>query len=151
VIFLGSISLLDGFARSADAITLSDTELFLSEREDFLKLIEENPGIAISLLKELSLRLRKSDTQIKSLSLFDATERVAITLLQIAENSGTIKTDVVKIDILPSQRDVANIAGTSRETVARVMNAFEKQGVIKREHGSLTIFKYNAFNNKYGL
>lgn len=147
--FFGELSLLDGLARSADVITLSESELFLLEREDFLKLVEENPGIAIGLLKELALMLRKSDTKIKSLSLFDATGRVAITLLQIAEDSGTIKNGIVRINNLPSQRDLANIAGTSRETISRVMNAFEEEGIIKRDHGSLTLFNYDVLKNKY--
>ena len=148
--FFGELSLLDGLARSANVITLTEAELFLLEREDFLKLIEEKPTIAIGLLKELAFRLRKSDTQIKSLSLFDATGRVAITLLQIAEDSGTIKNGIVHIDNLPSQRDLANMAGTSRETISRVMNMFEEEGIIKREQGKFILYNYDEFKEKYG-
>ncbi len=148
--FFGELSLLDGLARSANVITLTEAELFLLEREDFLKLIEEKPTIAIGLLKELAFRLRKSDTQIKSLSLFDATGRVAITLLQIAEDRGTIKNVIVYIDNLPSQRDLANMAGTSRETISRVMHMFEEEGIIKREQGKFILYKYDEFKEKYG-
>ena len=148
--FFGELSLLDGLARSANVITLTEAELFLLEREDFLKLIEEKPTIAIGLLKELAFRLRKSDTQIKSLSLFDATGRVAITLLQIAEDSGTIKNGIVHIDNLPSQRDLANMAGTSRETISRVMHMFEEEGIIKREQGKFILYNYDEFKEKYG-
>ena len=147
--FFGEMSLLDGLARSANVVTLADSELFLLHRDDFLALIEKNPKIAIGLLKELALRLRKSDTQIKSLSLFDATGRVATALIQIAEDTGTIKDGVVQVQNLPSQRDLANIAGTSRETISRVMNAFVENDIIIKEKGKLFINNYDEFKNKY--
>ena len=148
--FFGEMSLLDGLARSANVITLTDSELFLLNRDDFLQLIEKNPNIAIGLLKELALRLRKSDTQIKSLSLFDATGRVAIALIQLAEDTGTIKDGVVRIENLPSQSDLASIAGTSRETISRVLNAFVEEGSIAKSQGKLFINNYDEFKKKYG-
>lgn len=148
--FFGEMSLLDGLARSANVITLTEAELFVLYRGTFLKLIEKNPKIAIGLLKELALRLRKSDTQIKSLSLFDATGRVATTLIQIAEDSGTIKDGTVKIQNLPNQRDLANIAGTSRETISRILNAFVEEGTVTKEKGKLFINDYDRFKKKYG-
>ncbi|MCH7781743.1 Crp/Fnr family transcriptional regulator [candidate division KSB1 bacterium] len=148
--FFGEMSLLDGLARSANVITLTEAELFVLYRGTFLKLIEKNPKIAIGLLKELALRLRKSDTQIKSLSLFDATGRVATTLIQIAEDSGTIKDGTVKIQNLPNQRDLANIAGTSRETISRILKAFVAEGTVTKEKGKLFINDYDRFKKKYG-
>lgn len=148
--FFGEMSLLDGLARSANVITLTEAEFFVLYRETFLKLIEKNPKIAIGLLKELALRLRKSDTQIKSLSLFDATGRVATTLIQIAEDSGTIKDGVVQIRNLPNQRDLANIAGTSRETISRILTAFIDEGTMKKGKGKIFINDYDRFKKKYG-
>lgn len=148
--FFGEMSLLDGLARSANVITLIESELFVLHRETFLELISANPKIAIDLLKELALRLRKSDAQIKSLSLFDATGRVATTLIQIAEDTGTIKDGVVQIQNLPSQRDLANIAGTSRETISRILNAFTENGSITKKKGSIFINDYDKFKEMYG-
>ena len=148
--FFGEMSLLDGLARSANVITLIESELFVLHRETFLELISSNPKIAIDLLKELALRLRKSDAQIKSLSLFDATGRVATTLIQIAEDTGTIKDGVVQIQNLPSQRDLANIAGTSRETISRILNAFKENGSITKKKGSIFINDYDKFKEMYG-
>lgn len=148
--FFGEMSLLDGLARSANVITLIESELFVLHRETFFELISANPKIAIDLLKELALRLRKSDAQIKSLSLFDATGRVATTLIQIAEDTGTIKDGVVHIQNLPSQRDLANIAGTSRETISRILNAFTENGSITKKKGSIFINDYDKFKEMYG-
>ncbi|KPK91724.1 Crp/Fnr family transcriptional regulator [bacterium SM23_31] len=147
--FFGEMSLLDGLTRSANVITIKDSELFLLRREDFLVLTEKNPQIAVGLLKELAFRLRKSDAQIKSLSLFDAAGRVATALIQIAEDTGTIKDGVVRIQNLPSQQDLANIAGTSRETISRVLNAFIADKLIKKSKGSLFINNYEKFKRRF--
>jgi len=122
----------------------------LLHRDDFLLFIEKNPQIAISLLKELALRLRKSDSQIKSLSLFDATGRVAAALIHFAEDRGIIKDGVVQLKGLPSQRDLANMAGTSRETISRVLNRFIEEGIVTKSKGGYLINNYEQFKEKYG-
>ncbi|MCP4727237.1 MAG: Crp/Fnr family transcriptional regulator [bacterium] len=148
--FFGEMSLLDGLARSANVTTTCPTELYLLRREDFLALIEKNPSIAIGLMKELALRIRKSDTQIKSLSLYDASGRVASALIQLAEERGTIKEGTVKIKGMPSQKDLANIAGTSRETTSRVLKSFMDDGIIAKSNGNFLIHNYESFKQKYG-
>ncbi len=148
--FFGEMSLLDGLARSANVTTTKDSELYLLRREDFLNILEESPKIGISLLKELASRLRKSDMQIKSLSLFDATGRVASALIQLAEDTGTIKEGVVRIPNLPSQKDLANISGTSRETISRVLKTFLADGRIRKTKGKLFINDYTSFKKQFG-
>jgi len=148
--FFGEMSLLDGQVRSANVTTTKDSELYLLRREDFLEHIEKYPNIAISLLKELAARLRKSDMQIKSLSLFDATGRVASAIIQIAEDTGTIKDGVVKIEHMPSQKDLANIAGTSRETISRVIKSFIAGGILEKSGGKLYVNDYESFRKQYG-
>jgi len=148
--FFGEMSLLDGLARSANVTTTKDSELYLLRRDDFLLLLEKKPQIAISLLRELALRLRKSDIQIKSLSLFDARGRVASALIQLAEEGGIIKDGVVQIPHLPSQKDLANIAGTSRETISRSLKQFISNGMIYRSKGKIHINNYEEFKRQFG-
>jgi len=118
--FFGEMAILDGQTRSANAVTLEDTELLIIRRENFLQMLHDYPQVAINLLKELAHRLRRSDSQIKSLSLQNALGKVASTLLRIADDSGIIKQGQVEISHLPPQQDLANMAGTSRETISRV-------------------------------
>jgi CRP/FNR family cyclic AMP-dependent transcriptional regulator len=82
--FFGEMSLLDGQTRSANVTATEISELLVIRREEFLQLLRDFPQIAINLLKELAQRIRKGDEHIKSLSLQDATGRVASTLLRIA-------------------------------------------------------------------
>lgn len=147
--FFGEMSLLDGEARSANVTTIHKSELLLLKRKDFLEILEQSPKISISLLIELASRLRKSDMQIKSLSLFDAAGRVASAIIQIAEETGTIKDGIVQIANLPSQRDLANIAGTSRETISRVITSFIEDGIIVKKSGKLFINDYEVFKGRF--
>ena len=90
-------------------------------------------------------RLRKSDRHIASLSLSDAEKRIALCILRFADDQGIIKNGEVHIPKIPIQQDIANMAGTSRETVSRALNLLEKEKFIKREGRELSILKYKLF------
>ena len=147
--FFGEMSILDGQNRSANVVTLDDSKIMVIRREDFLKMLHDYPQIAINLLKELAQRLRRSDSQIKSLSLQNATGKVASTLLRIADDSGKIHLGQVEIPRLPPQQDLANMAGTSRETISRVLKALTKRGYLKKEGSRLIILDYESFRSEF--
>lgn len=147
--FFGEMSILDGQTRSANAVTLEDTNLLIFRRENFLQMLYDYPQIAINLLKELAQRLRRSDSQIKSLSLQNALGKVASTLLRIADDSGTIKQGKVEISQLPPQQDLANMAGTSRETISRVIKSLSHLGYVTKQGGKLIILDYERFRHDF--
>ncbi len=143
--FFGEMSLLDGMARSASVIAISKVELFTIHRQDFLRLLQQVPSVTLALLTELTLRLRKADGQIKSLSLRDSTGRVVNVLLQLADTIGMIRKGRVEISELPVQQDIANMAGTSRETISRVVHSLIKQGHVELRGNKLIINDYEKF------
>jgi len=147
--FFGEMSLLDGLARSATVVATAKSELFMIHRREFLDLLNEFPAVAISLLAELTMRLRKADAQIKSLSLKDAAGRVANVLLLLADDVGVFKKGKVVIEDLPLQQDMANMAGTSRETVSRMIHQFIEKSHISLEGNRLTINNYEEFKKAY--
>ena len=111
--------------------------------------LESYPKIAIALLEELATRLRKSDQQIESLSLSDSEHRIGITLIRLAAELGTIKQGHVTVKNLPYQQDIANMAGTSRETVSRTLKLLEDKKLVRRENRNLTIYNYDAFRQAF--
>jgi CRP-like cAMP-binding protein len=147
--FFGEMSLLDGMARSASVVATVKAELFMIHRREFLDLLHEFPTVAISLLAELAMRLRKADMQIKSLSLKDAAGRVANVLLMIADDLGIFRKGRVEIEDLPLQQDIANMAGTSRETVSRMLHQFAQEGHVTLKGNTLTINDYEAFRKMF--
>jgi len=147
--FFGEMSLLDGEGRSANIVANEDAKVLTLSRNDFLDCLESYPKIAIALLEELATRLRKSDQQIESLSLSDSEHRIGIALIRLAGELGTIKQGHVTVKNLPYQQDIANMAGTSRETVSRTLKLLEDKKLVRRENRNLTIYNYDAFRQAF--
>lgn len=147
--FFGEMSLLDGKGRSATVTALSETELLILRRSDFLALLEEYPQLAISLLRELASRIRKSDAHISSLSLHDAMGRISTALAHVAEQTGRRRGDAIVIPKIPVQQDLANLAGTARETISRVMAHFEETGHIERSGHRVVIKNFDKFKQEF--
>ena len=147
--FFGEMALLDGEGRSANVVVLEDAEVLTLQRSDFLDILERFPKIAIHLLKELTTRIRHSDQQIESLSLSGAEQRIALVLIRLAEEMGQIKEGTVTIEHIPYQQDIANMAGTSRETVSRVYKMLEDKNHIVREGKILKIIDFPIFSHKF--
>ena len=101
------------------------------------------------LLEELAVRLRKSDQHIESLSLSDSEHRIAITLIRFAQELGTIKKGDVTIKNLPFQQDIANMAGTSRETVSRTIKILEDKNLVNKDKKDLIIYNFEEFRKLF--
>jgi len=134
--FFGEVSIIDGGTRSATVTSLDDVELLTIGRDRFQYFMKQYPALSMSLLREMAARFRKSDAQIK----MDARERVANTLFQLAMELGVEQREhEYLIEDLPRQVDLANIAGTSRETVSRIIGSLQDDGLIERDGNRLII------------
>ena len=147
--FFGEMALLDGEGRSANVVALENADVLTLQRSDFLEILERIPKIAIHLLKELTARIRHSDQQIESLSLSGAEQRISLVLIRLSEEMGIIKDGTVTIKNIPYQQDIANMAGTSRETVSRVFKMLEDKGYIARTGKTLIIKNFSNFSNQF--
>ena len=146
----GEMAILDGESRSANALSQENCEVVTINREDFLSLLKTNNKVSLNLMTEIAIRLRKSDQQIEALSLDDAEHRIGVSILNLAEELGVIRQGVVTVENLPYQQDIANMAGTSRETVSRVMKTFEDRGLITKTGHKLSIPDYAFFKRIFG-
>jgi len=147
--FFGEISLLDREPRSANVIALEDTDVLMLKREDFIKFLEEYPEIAMSLLSQMAKRIIKSDEQIESLSLKRADHRIGKVLLRLADDSGTMRKGIIQVNNVPFTKDIAKMAGTSRETASRVMKLLVEKELIQRENRKLLIMDYTQFRRVF--
>ena len=147
--FFGEMAILDGSSRSANVTAMEDSELFIIQRNDFISLLHNHPEISVALLVELTKRLRSADMKIKSLSLKDAEGKVATVILQLADDVGKIKQGTVEIEKLPYQHDLANMAGTSRETISRTLHTFAKKGLVELDGSRLRILNYEKFKELF--
>lgn len=127
----GELSLLDDRPRSANVTAMVETELLMLRRSDFLDLVGRVPQIAVSLLEELASRLRRTDDQVEGLALLDVHHRVAKTLLRMAEDGGQTSPEGILIRRRPTHQQLANMSGTTRETVTRALKQLQDEGYIR--------------------
>jgi CRP/FNR family cyclic AMP-dependent transcriptional regulator len=123
--FFGEMSLIDDQPRSAHVIAMEDARLLVLRREDFQRALEETPRIALGLLRALSGRLRRADDKIGALVLLDVLGRVARVLLELAgEGSDGLITRRL------THHTIAQMIGSTRETVSRTMRELAERGLI---------------------
>ncbi len=138
--FFGELALLDELPRSANAIAMESCDLMIVRRNDFLKLLMENPSISINILKVLAGRLRVADERIKWLAFLNVEGRILKYLLEIGVRVGIKMKDYIIIEKGPSQIEIANSCGCSRETVSRMMASLVKKGVISVRRKQYTLY-----------
>ncbi|MBI2504249.1 MAG: Crp/Fnr family transcriptional regulator [Candidatus Latescibacteria bacterium] len=137
----GELALLDGKPRSATVTATAPTRLLVLRRSDFLRLLVGTPQIAISLLEELAARLRRTDQQIEGLALFNVASRLSRTLLRLALERGVEVPEGYALEAPPTHQQLANMTGSTRETVSRVLKQLESQGYIARQGGQILILR----------
>ncbi len=130
----GELSLIDDQPRSAHVIAMEDSRLLVLRRDDFRRRVEATPAIALAMLTELSRRLRQADSKIGDLVLLDVPGRIARTLLEAAPD---VETNLVTRNL--THQTIAQMIGSSRETVSRTMKDFQDAGWITVERREVRI------------
>jgi len=140
--FFGEMALLDDEPRSAHVTAMEDTVLFVLRREDFRGRLTHSPELSISLLREISQRLRRADDTIASLMLLDVNGRIAHLLLELArEEGGATGT---RIGRRLTHESLGQMVGASRETVSRTMRNLVLRNVISVTRREITLLDPGA-------
>ena len=137
--FFGEMSLLDGMPRSATVTTQEPSEVLTISREHFLSIIEQSPKILLKMTAVLSKRLRNTNELIHSLAFFDVYGKVARLLLNLAAERGRVTEQGTVIDMRLTQQELAELAGMTRESMARTLREFQQAGCIRVDSGIISI------------
>ena len=129
--FFGEMSLFDEAPRSASVKGLSQVRILALARNDFLRLLARSPDLALSVIQELTRRLRQVDEQASSLSFQRVKERTMGLLIRLAREEpnqgGRRKTQVL------THQQIADMIGTSRETVTRAIKGLKADGWLEQD------------------
>jgi CRP/FNR family transcriptional regulator len=128
--FFGEMSVLDTSTRSASVRAMTNVVLGVIEREPFLDLIDHTPGIGRLLVIALSERLRAANQLITSTTSQDIRSRLASLLLNLMQNFGEPTDSGMRISLRLTNQELANMIGTTRETVNRTLNRFWDERLI---------------------
>jgi len=126
----GEMALLDDAPRSATVVAQERSELAILSREVFLDLLRSNFSLTKALLRSFSRRLRRANATIEGLAALDVKSRLARYFRELAATRGRKAGGGWAVVVRPSQREIADTIGSSRETVSRTMSQMAEQQLI---------------------
>lgn len=143
----GELAMFDEEKRSATIETLDDLEALAIAAPDMKRLLREHADIAVGLVVALGRRLRQANERLTRQSFQTVQSRVAGVLGQLVEqarNEGAGDGDVV---VTTTQADIAQLAGSSRESASRFLAVLERAGVVTQGRGRVTVHDAGALSN----
>ncbi|MED4755143.1 Crp/Fnr family transcriptional regulator [Brevibacillus choshinensis] len=130
--FFGEMALLGNEqVRSASAKTMEKTVLYVLKRKDFVSLVHDTPKISLRILETALDRLRKTNEMITDLTMRDARTRIIKMMHRLIEKHGVSQKSGVLIDLKLTHQQIADMTGTVRETVTKVLLDLQNQQAIE--------------------
>jgi CRP-like cAMP-binding protein len=127
----GELSLFDPGPRSASATAVTDSCLYALSHSDLRPWLRQRPEVGLSLLRQLSQRLRRSTEVVGDLVFHDTPRRVAKVLLELSTRFGVPSEDGVYVGHDLTQEELAQLVGASRETINKVLADFAGRGWLQ--------------------
>lgn len=136
---LGDLSALDGEDHLATVTVVEEGEALVVPAPRFIAALEEQPRLALALLRLVAARLRDADRKRAEYVALDVGGRVAHRLVELAEAYGHPVDGGTRIDLALSQRELAGWVGASREAVNKALAQLEDAGLLSREGRRLVV------------
>jgi CRP-like cAMP-binding protein len=143
--FFGEMALMDDEPYSSSVIAMEDSRLLVMHRDNFRRCIQEVPGMSFGLLRALCGRLREADHKIGGLMLLDVTGRVSHLFLEMAAQANSDH-----VPSIPTHQVIAQMVGSSRETVSRTISSLTAQRYIEGVQGGIRILNREALESAAG-
>jgi CRP/FNR family transcriptional regulator len=142
----GELAMLDGEVRSASVEALEDGELLALPAGEVRAMLARHPDITVKLIAALVRRLRAANERISRQSFQTVPSRVAGVLSQLVAEEGPAN-EGAEVTIRMNQADLAQLAGTSRESVSRFLADLERAGVVRPGRGRVTVLAPAKLHN----
>jgi len=131
--FLGEMSLLDKKPRSANAVAMEESEVYVLNRTDFLSFLQKNENAIKCILSCLSERLRKTDDLLEDASFLSVSAKLAKKLIDLGREFGVKDKDRIRIGLRLTQQDIADLVGTTRESINKEIRVLREKGLVSTE------------------
>lgn len=138
----GELALLGEEERNEIAQSMEEgTTLCPVHTDDIHNLMKDNKEFSFSIYKWLGLRLRKMERRIVNLVFKDVRERLVDFIKELAQEKGEKKGEKIVIEHFYTHKNIANLIGTSRQTVTTTLNELRDEGLISFDRKSITILQ----------
>ncbi len=143
---VGEMAAIDGQSRSANVVAFQDSLVAVLAAEHFVALLKQHGAISFELLQRLSTMVRKGDDRVLELSILEGKQRICVELLRLAKRDDAVS-DLWVIKPLPSLRQIAGSASTTREVAASTLSQLYPAKVATRRGENLYILDRPALEN----
>lgn len=130
---LGHRSLFSNEIYTATATVLEDSDICFLDKKFIFQALEEEPSIALNLIKKLSRDMGSAESRAATLSQKNVRERLAELLLTLMKSYGIQENDRTRLDIKLTREEMASMVGTANETLIRFISEFKDEGLIEQE------------------
>lgn len=137
--FFGEMALLDGEPRSANAVAIEPTEVFVLNRNNFLSFLKSNINAIQSILSSLSKRLRLTDEFLEDTCFLSISARLAKKLVELAESYGKKEENIVNIDLNLTQKELGDMISATRESTNKELKMLRDRGLISTDGNRIKI------------
>lgn len=141
--FFGEMSLLDGKTAPATVSAMEDSKIISVSGSDFHKYLMHNEKVLLQIINVLCARLRQV-WQTQSLSSSKADARIRMGIYELAKRHGIQDAHGTIIDLKITHQELAEMVGTSRETVTRVIARLREEGIIEVDQRRMTLLNPQA-------
>ncbi len=133
----GHVALLEGTSYKETAEALEETEITSIPRDEFEELMNNNSEVMKKFVQLLAKNVSEKEQQLLSLAYNSLRKKVAEALIKVRRKYSEQNTEKVSIDI--SRENLANIAGTAKESLIRTLSDFKDEQLINIERGNIII------------
>lgn len=130
----GEVEALGGIPRETLVQALEPVLVCEIAREDFERFLDRCPAVGLRILKLMGGRLRYVESKVSDLVFRSAPARLAKLLLQLSETMGEWDQGTIRLTVRLTHQNLANLIGTSRETVSALLSQFQHQGLVIQDH-----------------
>lgn len=146
--FFGELAMFGGETRSATAETLEDTSVVALLSSDIQRVMRTSPQIAFKMCAGLADRLRLANERLLQQSFQTVSGRVAGALLgQVVARQKDEEYEGGDVVVRATQSEIAQLAGTSRESASRFLASLEREGVVGLGRGKVTVHEPHRLRN----
>jgi CRP/FNR family transcriptional regulator, cyclic AMP receptor protein len=143
----GELAMFDNERRSATVETLDAVDAIALAGSDMRRLLRQHPDIAVKLVIALGRRLRDANERLTRQSFQTVQSRVAVVLNDLVRQAQTEGAAAADVLVTITQADIAQLAGSSRESASRFLAVLERAGVITQGRGRITVHDPEALAN----
>jgi CRP/FNR family cyclic AMP-dependent transcriptional regulator len=143
----GEATLFNNVPYPASASVYEDAVIGLIKNEHLENLLKRNSELTLKIVKLLARKLVLCQNKIRDLTFNDVFSRTASQLLKLSKEHGRNEESGIVIEIQLSRQELADMVGTTRETISRVISKFKKERSITERNDSLVILDENKLKS----